>query len=197
MIRFLDIVLSSIGLFILAPVFLIIAIAIKVNSKGPVFYLQNRVGKQERIFKLFKFRSMRVNADRKGLLTIGNDSRITSVGKFIRQYKIDELPQLFNVIKGDMSLVGPRPEVEKYTRLYNPEQKKLLLVRPGITDPASLFYKDESSILAKSNNPEQTYINQVLPHKLTLSISYALHPTPKKYFKFIFLTIFHIIRPNK
>ncbi len=189
MIRFFDIILSFIGLLLVFPFLLIITIFIVLDSRGGALYRQTRIGKDEIPFTLYKFRTMQSGADKKGLLTVGYDARITKVGAFLRAYKLDELPQLINVLIGDMSLVGPRPEVKKYTDLYTPVQRRLLRVRPGITDPASIYYSDESSTLAQSSNPEYTYIQVVLPHKLHLSASYALNPTLSAYFKYIFLTI--------
>lgn len=156
--------------------------------------MQTRVGKNNKDFKLYKFRSMQTGADKKGLLTVGeNDSRITKVGKFIRKYKLDEFAQLLNVLKGDMSLVGPRPEVRKYVDLYKDEQLKVLSIKPGITDYASIKYKDENEILAKSENPEKTYIEEVMPHKIELNMLYIKDKTIFNYIKIIFLTIFRVI----
>jgi lipopolysaccharide/colanic/teichoic acid biosynthesis glycosyltransferase len=154
MIRLFDVFFATIGLIFLSLFFLIIAIWIKLDSPGPVFFTQKRVGKGQILFSLFKFRTMKVNSHKKGLLTVGKDPRITNSGHFLRKYKFDELPQLLNVLKGDLSLVGPRPEVEKYTKLYTTQQKKILNVKPGITDPASIYYKNENDLLASSDNPE-------------------------------------------
>lgn len=171
--RLFDIFFSSIGLIILLPVFILIAILILFDSRGGIFYKQVRVGKNGKDFYLYKFRSMKVDADKKGLLTIGgNDSRITRVGYYIRKYKLDELPQLMNVFIGNMSLVGPRPEVRKYVELYNQEQKKVLEVKPGITDYASIEYSNENELLGKSDNPEKLYIEEVMPEKLKLNLKY-------------------------
>jgi lipopolysaccharide/colanic/teichoic acid biosynthesis glycosyltransferase len=194
LIRFFDILLSILGLIILSPFLLILSIAIVIESKGGVFYKQTRVGKNNKDFKLYKFRSMQSGSDKKGLLTVGdNDSRITKVGKFIRKYKLDEFAQLLNVIKGDMSLVGPRPEVRKYVDLYNQEQLMVLSVKPGITDYASIEYKDENEILAKSDNPEKAYIEEVMPHKLELNMKFINDKSLYNYIKIIFLTIFRVI----
>jgi lipopolysaccharide/colanic/teichoic acid biosynthesis glycosyltransferase len=171
--RLFDIFFSLVGLLILFPFFIVIAALVGFSSKGGVFYLQNRVGRNGKDFKLFKFRTMYTNADKKGLLTVGGrDPRITSVGFFLRKFKLDELPQLLNVLFGSMSLVGPRPEVRKYVDLYTPEQKEILLVKPGITDYASLEYFDENELLAKSPDPESTYISEVMPAKLNLNRKY-------------------------
>ena len=197
MIRLLDILFSFIGIVILSPVFLILYIAIRLESKGGGFYKQIRVGKDSKDFGLYKFRSMRVGADKKGLITVGGrDPRITKVGYFIRKYKLDELPQLFNVLTGDMSLVGPRPEVRKYVDLYTDEQRKVLSVRPGITDYASIEYVSENEILAQSNNPEKTYIEEVLPDKIKYNMKYIESQSVREYFKVIFLTFYRIIKPK-
>ncbi len=171
--RLFDITCSLVGIIFLLPVFLVIVLAIIINSGFPIFYFQTRVGKNNRDFKLFKFRTMYVDADKKGLLTVGGrDPRVTPVGYYLRKFKLDELPQLFNVLFGSMSLVGPRPEVRKYVEMYNEDQKRVLEVKPGITDYASLEYINENEILAKSENPEQTYINEIMPAKLKLNMRY-------------------------
>ena len=171
--RLFDIIFSGLGLLFLIPFFLILALLIVIDSKGGIFYKQVRVGKDNKDFYLFKFRSMRTNADKQGLLTVGGrDPRITKVGYYIRKYKIDELSQLINVFIGDMSLVGPRPEVRKYVDLYTVEQLKVLSVKPGITDNASILYFNENDLLAKSTNPEETYIKEVMPAKLRLNLEY-------------------------
>lgn len=161
-----------------------------ITSGFPVFYLQSRVGKNNKDFKVFKFRTMFKDADTKGLLTVGgHDPRITSIGYFLRKYKLDELPQLFNVLFGSMSLVGPRPEVRKYVDLYNEEQKRVLSVQPGITDHASLEYINENDILAKSSNPEETYVKEVMPAKLRLNLKYINEAGLSTDLKLIFKTI--------
>jgi lipopolysaccharide/colanic/teichoic acid biosynthesis glycosyltransferase len=171
--RIFDILLSGIGILLLLPIFLFVIIWIKADSKGSAFYRQLRVGQFGKDFSLLKFRSMRTGSDKAGLLTIGGrDPRVTRSGVFIRKYKIDELPQLINVFLGHMSLVGPRPEVRKYVDLYNETQRRVLLVKPGITDLASLEYFDENDLLAKSDHPEKTYIEVVMPHKLELNLQY-------------------------
>lgn len=171
--RLFDIICSLVGIIFLFPVFLIIVLAIVINSGFPIFYFQTRVGKNNRDFKLFKFRTMHTDADKKGLLTVGGrDPRVTPVGYYLRKFKLDELPQLFNVLFGSMSLVGPRPEVRKYVEMYNEEQKRVLEVKPGITDYASLEYINENELLAKSENPEQTYIQEIMPAKLKLNMRY-------------------------
>ena len=193
MIRFFDIVFSFTGLIILSPLLLIVAVWVKIDSKGPVLYRQIRVGLHNIDFRLLKFRSMHINADKAGLLTVGGrDSRITTAGYWLRKYKIDELPQLINVLKGDMSLVGPRPEVRKYVNIYTEAQKKVLRVRPGITDMASIAYKKENELLAGSPDPEKTYIDQVMPAKLKLNMVFIENPTLTNYFKIIFKTLFPI-----
>ncbi|MDU5238371.1 MAG: sugar transferase [Haemophilus parainfluenzae] len=195
MIRFFDFILSLVGLVVLAPIFIVLAIWIKIDSKGPVFYKQVRVGQNGIDFGLFKFRSMVVDADKKGLITVGGrDPRITRSGYFIRKYKLDELPQLINVLLGDMSLVGPRPEVRKYVELYTDEQQKVLSVKPGITDYASIEYMDENEILGKSNDPEKTYIEEIMPEKIKYNMKYIQNKNVSEYFKIIFLTLLKIVR---
>ena len=195
MIRFFDFILSLVGLVVLAPIFIVLAIWIKIDSKGPVFYRQVRVGQNSIDFGLFKFRSMVVDADKKGLITVGGrDPRITRSGYFIRKYKLDELPQLINVLVGDMSLVGPRPEVRKYVDLYTYEQQKVLSVKPGITDYASIEYMDENEILGKSSDPEKTYIEEIMPEKIKYNMKYIQNKNVSEYFKIIFLTLLKIVR---
>ena len=195
MIRFFDFILGLVGLVVLAPIFIMLAIWIKIDSKGPVFYKQVRVGQNGINFGLFKFRSMVVDADKKGLITVGGrDPRITRSGYFIRKYKLDELPQLINVLVGDMSLVGPRPEVRKYVDLYTDEQQKVLSVKPGITDYASIEYMDENEILGKSSDPEKTYIEDIMPEKIKYNMKYINNKNLFEYFKIIFLTVLKIVR---
>ena len=195
MIRFFDFILSLVGLVVLAPIFIVLAIWIKIDSKGPVFYKQVRVGRNGIDFGLFKFRSMVVDADKKGLITVGGrDPRITRSGYFIRKYKLDELPQLINVLLGDMSLVGPRPEVRKYVELYTDEQQKVLSVKPGITDYASIEYMDENEVLGESNDPEKTYIEEIMPEKIKYNMKYIQNKNVSEYFKIIFLTLLKIVR---
>jgi lipopolysaccharide/colanic/teichoic acid biosynthesis glycosyltransferase len=189
--RLFDITASFFGILILSPLFIFISLWVGLSSKGGVFYKQIRVGRNNKDFKLYKFRSMRVNSDKQGLLTVGSkDSRITKAGYFIRKYKIDELPQLFNVLKGDMSFVGPRPEVRRYVDLYSKEQMKVLSVRPGITDPASIKYRNENDILSSASNPEEYYIQHIMPDKLKINIDYINTQTFIKDIKIIFQTIF-------
>ena len=195
MIRFFDLLFSLLGLILLLPFFLIISLAIVIDSRGGIFYTQERVGKNNRNFRLIKFRTMRSGADKQGGLTIGvRDSRITRTGFFLRKYKLDELPQLINVLKGEMSLVGPRPELRKYVDLYSEEQKKVLAVRPGITDIASLEYINENEILGVSADPEGTYIEQIMPAKLELNRKFLEDPRLGNYFRIIGLTIKKIFR---
>lgn len=192
--RIFDIFFSLGGLVLLLPFFLIIAIAIIIDSRGGVFYRQKRVGKDGIEFGLWKFRTMFSGSDKKGLLTVGGkDARITKVGYFLRKYKLDELPQLINVFTGDMSLVGPRPEVKKYVDLYTPEQRMVLSVQPGITDYASLEYFEENELLGKSGNPEETYIQEIMPAKLSLNLRYIKEMSLLTDVKIIFRTILRII----
>jgi lipopolysaccharide/colanic/teichoic acid biosynthesis glycosyltransferase len=171
--RLFDITFSAIGLLLLSPAFLLLSLGIALGSRGGIFYLQTRVGKDNKDFKLFKFRTMHTGADKKGLLTVGGrDPRITVLGYTLRKYKLDELPQLLNVLLGSMSLVGPRPEVRKYVNFYTEEQRQVLQVKPGITDYASLEYFSENELLARSADPEQTYIREIMPAKLALNKKY-------------------------
>ena len=191
--RFFDFTVSLIAMIILSPLYLFLAIFVKLDSKGPVIYKQKRIGKDGKEFILYKFRTMYVGADRKGKITVGHrDPRVTRVGYYLRKYKLDELPQLFNILRGDMSFVGPRPEVEKYVKLYDEQQRKVLSVRPGLTDYASLEYVDESEILAKSDNPEQTYIEEVMPAKLALNLKYIEERNFLVDLKLILKTIFKV-----
>ncbi len=195
MIRFFDIIFSIIGLVILSPIFIVLYLLIRIESKGGGFYSQERIGKNGKPFKLYKFRSMRIGSDKKGLITIGEkDNRITKTGFILRKYKLDELPQLWNVFIGDMSLVGPRPEVKKYTDLYTEEQKQVLQVRPGITDWASIKYVDENKILGESEDPDEAYANLIMPNKIKLNMVYIQHQTLGEYFKIIFTTFKEIVR---
>ena len=189
MIRLFDILFSAIGLLLLLPVFLLIYIVIRLESKGGGFFVQERIGKDGKPFGLYKFRTMRTGSDSKGLITIGeHDERITRFGYFLRRYKLDELPQLWNVLKGDMSLVGPRPEVRKYVDLYTEEQREVLRVKPGITDYASIAYVNENEILGSADDPDQAYIEQVMPDKIKLNMRYIHNKSIVEYFKIIFLT---------
>ncbi|MDD3686415.1 MAG: sugar transferase [Bacteroidales bacterium] len=192
--RLFDILASYFGLMFLFPFLFFIAILIVLDSKGGVFYRQVRVGKGNKDFRIFKFRTMRPDSDKAGLLTVGaKDNRITKIGVFLRKYKIDEFPQLLNVLIGDMSIVGPRPEVRKYVDMYNDEQMRVLDVRPGITDYASIEYSNENELLAKSENPEQTYIQEVMPAKLKLNLKYINEAGLATDIKIIFRTLGKIV----
>lgn len=195
MIRIFDIVFSLIGILLLMPLFLVIYICIVLESRGGGFYKQQRVGKNGRLFSLYKFRSMCQDADKGRLITVGDrDPRMTRTGILIRKYKIDELPQLFNVLKGDMSLVGPRPEVPRYVNLYTTEQKKVLEIKPGITDYASIAYADENILLGKASDPEKMYVETIMPDKIRLNMKYAENQNIKEYFKIILMTFIRIIK---
>jgi lipopolysaccharide/colanic/teichoic acid biosynthesis glycosyltransferase len=195
MIRLFDIFFSALGLIILLPFFIVFYLLIRIESKGGAFYIQERIGKNGKPFGLYKFRSMRVGSDAEGLLTVGErDNRITRIGYVLRKTKIDELPQLLNVLKGDMSLVGPRPEVRKYTDMYTEEQRKVLCVRPGITDYASIEYVNENELLSKADDPERMYIEKVMPDKIKLNMKYLEHYTVGEYFKIIFLTFKSLVK---
>lgn len=191
--RLFDIVCSAIGIIILSPMFVILWVAVKLESKGPAFFLQTRVGKNNHDFKLYKFRTMYLDSEARGQLTVGmRDPRITKVGYTLRKYKLDELPQLFNVLLGDMSLVGPRPEVRKYVNFYNDEQMKVLSVKPGITDIASIQFINENELLAKADNPEEYYIHHIMPQKLALNLEYINSNLLLKDVALILKTIFKI-----
>lgn len=193
--RLFDLLLSTLGLLVLAPFLVLIALAIKLDSSGPVFFRQERVGRHGQPFRIHKFRTMRHDPVGEGLqITVGSDQRITRVGAILRQTKLDELPQLIDVWVGSMSLVGPRPEVPRYVAHY-PEhlKRKVLSVRPGITDIASIEYRDESAVLARASDPEQAYIREVMPHKLALAASYVDQASVWMDIKLILRTIWAIV----
>jgi len=193
--RALDVLASGVGLLLLAPLFAAVALAIGATSPGPVFFRQVRVGRCGESFRIYKFRSMRVDAEAVGgQLTVGGDPRVTRVGAFLRSSKIDELPQLINVLLGDMSLVGPRPEVPRYVALYTPEQRRVLAVRPGITDPASIRYRDEAAVLARAEDPERAYVDEVLPHKLAINLAYLDRRTLASDVGIILATVWRLLR---
>lgn len=192
--RIFDITLSLFGLIILLPFMLIIAILIKIDSKGPVFFKQIRVTKNGKEFKIFKYRTMRVGSDKYSQITVGKDDRITKIGSFLRKYKLDEIPQLINVLIGDMSLVGPRPEVPKYVALYTDEQKEILKVRAGITDYASIEFSDENDLLASEEDPEKAYIEKIMPKKIELNKKYLSEISILTDIKIILLTIKKILK---
>lgn len=192
--RAFDVVASGLGLIVLSPLFVVLAIWIKADSRGPVFYRQVRVGRHNRDFRLYKFRSMRPDSDKKGLITVGgHDPRVTRSGYYIRKYKLDELPQLINVFLGDMSLVGPRPEVRKYVDMYTPEQMRVLDVRPGITSLASIRYRNENDILAKASDPDRAYVTQVMPDKIAIDLEYVPKASLLTDIRLIFMTFKEII----
>lgn len=193
--RLFDIIFALWGISVLFPILLIIGVLVAITSKGGAFYRQVRVGKDGVDFSLLKFRSMAVGSDKKGLLTVGaNDSRVTPIGVFIRKFKLDELPQLINVLIGDMSFVGPRPEVRKYVDQYSEEQLEVLNVRPGITDYASLEYIHENELLAQSIDPEKTYVEEIMPEKLRLNKKYVQESGVITDVKIIILTLLKIIK---
>lgn len=193
--RIFDFILALLGIIVLSPILLLIALSIKATSKGPILFIQKRVGQFGNNLKVFKFRTMIVDAELKGLkITVGKDPRITSVGYKLRKYKLDELPQLFNVLFGTMSLVGPRPEVREYIDLYPEDIKlKVLSIKPGITDLASIEFKDENEMLSLSDNPQSTYINEILPIKQNYYIKYVEDKSIFLDIKIIFLTLKAII----
>ena len=192
--RLFDITCSLIILLTFSPVFIVIALFIVIDSEGGVFFHQIRVGKNNVDFSLYKFRTMSVGSDKKGQITIGNnDSRITKVGLVLRKYKLDEFPQLLNILNGEMSIVGPRPEVRKYVKLYTKKQLNVLSVKPGLTDYASLEYINESEILGNSEDPNHTYINEVMPIKLELNLKYISKISFITDLSLIFKTIIRIL----
>lgn len=193
--RLFDFVASSVGLLILFPFFILIAILIKLDSPGPVFYLQERVGKNKVLFKLFKLRTMRVGSDKAAAITIGaRDSRITRIGFWLRKFKLDELPQLINVWKGEMSLVGPRPELKKFVDMYSPDQLHVISVKPGLTDYASIQFRNENELLEGKKDPIDFYIREIMPVKLDLNLKYIHNQSVWLDVKIIFQTIFSIFR---
>lgn len=193
--RIFDIIFSLLGILILLPVFMLLALLIKLESKGPVIFKQPRVGINNKDFVLYKFRSMYTDAEKRGQLTIGmRDPRITRMGFVLRKYKLDELPQLYNVLNGSMSFVGPRPEVRRYVDLYTPDQLQVLQVKPGITDYASLKYFKENEILGQSDNPEHDYIHLIMPEKLELNRQYIQNQSLLTDVRLIFATVFKILR---
>lgn len=192
--RIFDIAASGCGLLVLLPLFVVLAIWIKLDSKGPIFYRQTRVGRYNRDFRLFKFRSMYVGADKQGLITVGgHDPRISRSGYFIRKYKLDELPQLINVFIGDMSLVGPRPEVRKYVDMYTSEQMHVLDVRPGITDMASIRYRNENEMLESADDPDKYYVDFIMQDKLRINLEYVAKHSFWFDLKLIFKTFYTIV----
>ena len=193
--RVMDIVISGGALFVLWPVLVLIALAIRIDDPGPVFYRQVRVGKDGKEFRIFKFRTMVVDADKKGLqITVGRDNRITRMGRLLRRTKLDELAQLINVFTGEMSFVGPRPEVPKYVNLYTPYQRQVLLVRPGITDYASIAYRNENDMLEGAEDPEKMYIDVIMPDKIELNMKYLREISPLADIRLILSTIVAVIR---
>ena len=193
--RVFDVIASGLGLIVLSPLFLVLAIWIKLDSKGPVFYRQVRVGYKNKDFRIFKFRSMRVGADKGSLVTIGgHDPRVTRSGYFIRKFKFDELPQLINVFLGDMSLVGPRPEVRHYVDYWTPEQMHVLDVRPGITDPASIKFRNENELMEKAEEPEKDYIEVIMQEKIKLYLEYVEKHSFLYDIGLIFMTFWVIVK---
>ena len=193
--RTFDIVACVTAVLVLCPLWLCIGLMVACGSKGGAFYRQTRVGRNGKEFKLLKFRTMRKDADKiGGLITVGEDNRVTRVGRFLRKYKLDELPQFLNIIKGDMSIVGPRPEVPKYVALYDERQRRVLSVRPGLTDYASIEYISENELLAQSPDPDRTYIEEIMPAKLELNLKYIDNQSVMEDLRLIFKTLFSIIK---
>ena len=193
--RVFDITASLIGILFLSPVILLIALIIKADSKGPVFFMQKRVGLNNKDFRMFKFRTMYTGSHKGRQITVGDrDPRVTRVGYYIRKLKLDEIAQLINVLIGDMSLVGPRPEVRKYVDLYTPEQMKILTVLPGMTDPASIRFVNESELLARADDPESLYVEEIMPKKLALNLEYVKEHTFFEDIKLILRTFLAILK---
>jgi lipopolysaccharide/colanic/teichoic acid biosynthesis glycosyltransferase len=192
--RLIDLVAATAGLLIVSPLFALIAIAVKIDDGGPVFYRQERVGRGGQPFRMWKFRTMVKDADKQGpLLTVGRDRRVTRVGATLRKTKLDELPQLFNVITGEMTFVGPRPEVQRYVDLYTPEQRRVLALVPGITDEASIKHRHESEVLGRSEDPERTYVEEIMPEKIRINLEYAEHSTVASDLRVIMRTVTKIL----
>jgi len=192
--RIFDVCFAMIGIILLSPLFLLISLLIMADTGAPILYFQKRVGLKRKVFNVAKFRTMVIAADRLGCLTIGNDDRrITKTGYYLRKYKLDELPQLFNVLIGDMSFVGPRPEVSKYVKLYTPKQLRVLSIKPGITDWASIQFFNENELLARSEDPEKLYINRIMPSKIEQNLSYIDQRNMLTDMKIIFQTLKRVI----
>jgi lipopolysaccharide/colanic/teichoic acid biosynthesis glycosyltransferase len=194
-VRILDILLSILGILLLLPAMILIAIGIVMDAGWPIFFRQERVGRYGRPFLIWKFRTMTPDAEVEGLLTLGVlDTRVTRFGRWLRYRKLDELPQLWNVLSGNMSMVGPRPEVQKYVDYYTPVQRQILNLRPGITDHATLAYLNEEALLAASDDPEKTYIEDILPAKIRLNMQFILRPTPGHYLRILGQTCWRLLR---
>jgi len=195
--RMFDSVAASIGLLVLSPLLLVLLLLVKLSSPGPVFYWQERVGRNGKIFRIVKFRSMVEDADKRGpALTSAGDHRITALGRMFRRLKLDELPQLWNVLKGEMSLVGPRPEVPCYVESYSDSQRRVLAVRPGITDPGSILYRHEEQLLGDQPDPDRYYREVILPHKLNLNLEYLSHISFSHDLSLLLLTTGCIVLPK-
>lgn len=193
--RLFDLFAVSFVLILLFPFFVLIGLLILLTSSGGVFYKQERIGKHGIPFKLFKFRTMKTGSDKNGLITIGaRDSRITKVGYYLRKYKLDEFPQLINILKNEMSIVGPRPEVAKYVDLYTEKQRQVLKVKPGLTDLASLEFINENKLLGEAENPEEVYVNKIMPEKLRLNLVYIKNNSLFEDIRIILNTVIRIIR---
>jgi lipopolysaccharide/colanic/teichoic acid biosynthesis glycosyltransferase len=195
--RTFDFLAAGVGLILLSPLFVAIAVAIKLDSRGPVFFRQERMGRGGRVFRIFKFRTMVVDGERLGApITVGDDPRITQVGRTLRRFKLDELPQLINVMRGEMSLVGPRPELPRYRDRYEGVYDAVLQVRPGITDPASLRFRDEADLLSGREDPETYYLQSLLPQKLRLNLEYVRRATLSRDIGIILLTLLALFKRN-
>jgi lipopolysaccharide/colanic/teichoic acid biosynthesis glycosyltransferase len=194
--RVFDLIVALLGIAILWPVALVFAALVRLDSPGPAFFRQQRVGRRGSPFFLWKFRTMVADAESRGTqITIGRDSRITRVGRWLREWKLDELPQLINIVRGEMSLVGPRPEVGRYVALYSDEQRRVLELRPGITDPASIKYRDEARLLARASDPERAYVEEVMPDKIRLNLQYAERASLWSDIRVLAQTLFAVAAP--
>ena len=190
--RVFDLIASAMGLILVSPLMLLIALLIKLHDGGPIFFLQERIGRYGKPFRIYKFRTMVTNAEQRGpSLTTSNDPRITPIGRLLRKYKLDELPQLINVLKGEMSLVGPRPEIRRYVEMFANEYQQILQIRPGITDFASIQYRNENELLANTDNAEHTYVSVIMPHKIQLAQEYLQNINLITDLKVIMKTLFN------
>lgn len=194
--RIFDVIVSFLGIIFFLPLMVVVGIIIKLTSKGPILFKQTRVTKDEKLFEIYKFRTMKKNTEGNKQITVGEDKRITKIGKILRATKIDELPQLLNVFRGEMSFVGPRPEVPKYIKFYSNEQKKILKIRAGITDYASIIFSEESEILGKVNDPEKFYVEEIIPYKIELNKRYLKEIGVISDIKIIIITILKIMGIN-
>lgn len=193
--RLFDLLFSLAGLLLFSPLFLLIALWVRLDSRGPVIFTQQRVGKEGKLFRIYKFRTMVPDAERQGTaITVANDRRVTACGAFLRKYKLDELPQLVNILKGEMTLIGPRPEVPHYVRLYTKEQRQVLLMTPGLTDEASIKYRNENELLREADCAERVYVEQIMPDKLRINLEYMRSASLRRDLQIIWKTVGEVLR---